>query len=154
MLERADTLGFTASEHYLWPACQWSRLDPTTPLQTVVTELAEMGVADQVLESITGHLSRRMLEHFSHIRLDAKRAALDALDEWRTQDRVAASANEREADKAERDHAAPDGPTSQSTSQCGWHDLAERAKLLIPLVRRDGRVVEGARLEIDSVGAH
>ena len=47
---------------------------------TVITELAEMGVADHVLESITGHLSRRMLEHYSHIRIDAKRQALDALD--------------------------------------------------------------------------
>jgi hypothetical protein len=44
---------------------------------TVVTELA---VADHVLESITGHLSRRMLEHYSHIRIDAKCQALDALD--------------------------------------------------------------------------
>ena len=33
-----------------------------------------------MLESITGHLSRRMLEHYSHIRIDAKRQALDALD--------------------------------------------------------------------------
>src|SRR5205809_5787574 len=47
---------------------------------TIITELAEMGVADHVLESITGHLSRRMLEHYSHIRIDAKRQALDALD--------------------------------------------------------------------------
>ena len=47
---------------------------------TVITELAEMGVADHVLESISGHLSRRMLEHYSHIRIDAKRQALDALD--------------------------------------------------------------------------
>ena len=50
---------------------------------TVITELAEMGVADHVLESISGHLSRRMLEHYSHIRLDAKRQALDALDNLR-----------------------------------------------------------------------
>ena len=48
---------------------------------TVITELAEMGVADHVLESISGHLSRRMLEHYSHIRIDAKRQALDALDD-------------------------------------------------------------------------
>ena len=47
---------------------------------TIITELAEMGVADHVLESISGHLSRRMLEHYSHIRIDAKRQALDALD--------------------------------------------------------------------------
>jgi hypothetical protein len=46
----------------------------------VITELAELGVADHVLESISGHLSRRMLEHYSHIRIDAKRQALDALD--------------------------------------------------------------------------
>ena len=39
-----------------------------------------MGVADHVIESISGHLSRRMLEHYSHIRIDAKRQALDALD--------------------------------------------------------------------------
>src|SRR5436309_8880902 len=47
---------------------------------TIITELAEMGVADHVLESISGHLSRRMLEHYSHIRIDAKRQALDALE--------------------------------------------------------------------------
>jgi intergrase/recombinase len=50
---------------------------------TVITGLAEMGVADHVLESISGHLSRRMLEHYSHIRIDAKRQALDALDTLR-----------------------------------------------------------------------
>ena len=43
---------------------------------TVITELAEMGVADYVLESISGHLSRRMLEHYSHIRIDAKLATV------------------------------------------------------------------------------
>jgi hypothetical protein len=42
-----------------------------------------MGVADHVLESIGGHLSRRVLEHDSHIRIDAKRQALDALDAQR-----------------------------------------------------------------------
>jgi hypothetical protein len=46
----------------------------------VITELAEMGVADHVLESISGHLSRRMLEHYAHIRIEAKRQALDGLD--------------------------------------------------------------------------
>jgi hypothetical protein len=45
--------------------------------------LSLVRVADHVLESITGHLSRRMLEHYSHIRIDAKRQALDALDAQR-----------------------------------------------------------------------
>ena len=46
---------------------------------TIITELAEMGVLDHMIESISGHLSRRMLEHYSHIRLEAKRKALDDL---------------------------------------------------------------------------
>jgi mannose-6-phosphate isomerase-like protein (cupin superfamily) len=46
---------------------------------TVVTRLLEAGEPDHVVESITGHLSRRMLEHYSHIRLNAKKAALDRL---------------------------------------------------------------------------
>jgi hypothetical protein len=29
--------------------------------------------------SIAGHLSRKMLEHYSHIRMAAKRTALDAI---------------------------------------------------------------------------
>ena len=100
--------GHTEPDHYLWPACQWGQYDPTQPMvkwdtawralraaaglprfrfhdlrHTVITELAELAVADHVLESISGHLSRRMLEHYSHIRIDAKRQALDALDESR-----------------------------------------------------------------------
>jgi hypothetical protein len=39
------------------------------------------GEPDHVVESITGHLSRRMLEHYSHIRLNGKRAALDRLEQ-------------------------------------------------------------------------
>ena len=34
-----------------------------------------------LVESITGHLSRRMRDHYSHILLNAKKAALDRLDE-------------------------------------------------------------------------
>ena len=47
---------------------------------TIITELAEAGVPDHVMESISGHLSRRMLEHYSHVRIEAKKEALDALD--------------------------------------------------------------------------
>jgi integrase len=44
-----------------------------------ITELAEGGHADQTIMAIAGHLSRRMLEHYSHIRLEAKRKALESL---------------------------------------------------------------------------
>ena len=56
-------------------------------MRTVITELAEMGVADHVLESISGHVSRKMLAHYLRIRLDAERKALDALDERHEQER-------------------------------------------------------------------
>jgi integrase len=104
MIERADELGHVDPEHYLWCASQHHRLDPTKPAEkwdtawralrdaadlprlrfhdlrhTVVTRLLEAGEPDHVVESITGHLSRRMLEHYSHIRLAAKRTALDRL---------------------------------------------------------------------------
>src|SRR5204862_5899214 len=45
-----------------------------------ITKLAEAGVPEQTLMSIAGHVSKSMLEHYSHIRLAAKRAAVDALD--------------------------------------------------------------------------
>jgi integrase len=45
-----------------------------------ITKLAEAGVPAQTLMAIAGHVSKAMLEHYSHIRLAAKRAAVDALD--------------------------------------------------------------------------
>jgi integrase len=46
---------------------------------TCVTKLAEGQASEQTLMAIAGHVSRKMLEHYSHIRLEAKRAALDAI---------------------------------------------------------------------------
>jgi integrase len=104
MIDRADEFGHKDPEHYLWCANQHHKFDPTQPgrkwdsawhalrdaaglrglrfhdlRHTVVTRLLEAGEPDHVVESITGHLSRRMLEHYSHIRLSAKKAALDRL---------------------------------------------------------------------------
>jgi hypothetical protein len=44
-----------------------------------IAELAESGASDQTIMSIAGHVSRKMLERYSHIRMDAKRKALEAL---------------------------------------------------------------------------
>jgi integrase len=44
-----------------------------------VTELAESLTSDQTIMAIAGHVSPRMFAHYSHVRLDAKRQALDAL---------------------------------------------------------------------------
>jgi hypothetical protein len=44
-----------------------------------ITKLGESQASDQTIMSIAGHLSRKMLEHYSHIRMQAKRTALDAI---------------------------------------------------------------------------
>lgn len=46
---------------------------------TLITELAESGAGDEVIMSIAGHVSKSMLKHYSHIRMEAKRKALDAV---------------------------------------------------------------------------
>ena len=98
MLKRADMLGHSDPSHYLW----WP--EPPSPARsheageqmghvvacamrpayqacdsmisdTRATRLLDAGERDHVVESIT----RRMLEHYSHIRLKAKKAALDPI---------------------------------------------------------------------------
>ena len=44
-----------------------------------ITELAESGASEQTIKAIAGHVSQRMLDRYSHIRLEAKRAALQGL---------------------------------------------------------------------------
>ena len=44
-----------------------------------ITELAESQASDQTIMSIAGHVSQRMLSHYSHVRMEAKRQALDSL---------------------------------------------------------------------------
>jgi len=44
-----------------------------------ITELSEGQASDQTIMSIAGHISPRMLRLYSHVRMQAKRTALDAL---------------------------------------------------------------------------
>jgi integrase len=46
---------------------------------TLITELAESGAGDQTIMDIAGHVSRQMLSRYSHIRMEAKRRALEAV---------------------------------------------------------------------------
>ena len=46
---------------------------------TVATKLAEAGTPESTMLSLLGHMSRAMLEHYSHVRLAAKRVAVEAL---------------------------------------------------------------------------
>lgn len=45
-----------------------------------ITELAERGASDATLMALAGHMSRAMMEHYSHARMAAKRAAVEGLE--------------------------------------------------------------------------
>jgi len=102
--ERARMLGPVQPEHFVFPACENGNIDPTHPQKSwrtawrkltrtaglpglrfhdlrhhAITELAESQGNEEIIRSIAGHVSPRMLHHYSHIRLDAKRRALEAL---------------------------------------------------------------------------
>ncbi len=90
-------------DHYIFPWCESRHVDPTGPTKgwrtawrnalkragvrcrfhdlrvTCITKLAEGQASDMTIMSIAGHVSRRMLEHYSRIRTEAKRRTLDAL---------------------------------------------------------------------------
>lgn len=46
---------------------------------TFVTDHAESGAGDQTIMDMARHVSRDMLKHYSHIRMEAKRTAVAAL---------------------------------------------------------------------------
>jgi integrase len=46
-----------------------------------ISELAQRQTPDATIQAISGHLSRKMLEHYSHVRLEAKRRAVESLDQ-------------------------------------------------------------------------
>jgi integrase len=91
-------------DHYIFPFCEHNHIDPTRPTKgwrtawenslkrsgvkcrfhdlrhTCISRLAEGQASDQTIMSIAGHVSRKMLERYSHIRIEAKRRALDGLN--------------------------------------------------------------------------
>jgi hypothetical protein len=79
-----------------------------------------MGLSDMTIMGIAGHVSRDMLEHYSHIRLDAKRQALEGLDAP-----IVAVAQQSEATRP-----SIEGVMSQSTSQTGILGRERLGKLL------------------------
>ena len=90
---------------YLFPFGRANHLDPTRPMtsiktawgnarkragvegrmhdsrHTLITELSESGAGDQTIMDIAGHVSRQMLKHYRHIRMQAKRDALQVIGE-------------------------------------------------------------------------
>ena len=46
---------------------------------TLITDLAESGAGDETIRDIAGHVSKQLLKHYSHIRMEAKRTALESI---------------------------------------------------------------------------
>lgn len=44
---------------------------------TFITELAESGAGDQTIMDLAGHVSPQMVKHYSHIRMETKRDAVE-----------------------------------------------------------------------------
>ena len=57
------------------PRLRFHDLRPQT-----ITDMAEAGASDTTLMADAGHPSRRLLEHYSHVRMAAKRSALEKLE--------------------------------------------------------------------------
>ncbi|MGH9533530.1 MAG: tyrosine-type recombinase/integrase [Terriglobales bacterium] len=101
---RCASPGPVLPSHFVFPACENGRVDPAKPQRSwrtawrkltraaglpelrfhdlrhqAITELAESQANEEIIRSIAGHVSPRMLHHYSHIRLEAKRLALGAL---------------------------------------------------------------------------
>jgi integrase len=56
------------------------------PRHTFITRLAENpSVSEETVRSLAGHVSRRMLERYSHIRTRAKEEAIRALEQTEIQ---------------------------------------------------------------------
>ena len=98
-----EKFGETRAKWYVFPFGKPSPSDPTRPVttlktawnnvrtsaqvkgrwhdnrHTLITDLAESGAGDQTIMDIAGHVSKQMLKHYSHIRMEAKRRALEAI---------------------------------------------------------------------------
>ena len=104
MYRRAKVVRDPKPEHCVFPACENGKIDPAKPQRSwrtawrsltkaaglsglrfhdlrhhAITELAESQASDQTTMAIAGHVSAKMLAHYSHVRLEAKRQALQAL---------------------------------------------------------------------------
>jgi hypothetical protein len=107
-------------------------------------------------DSASRRLATRDVRHFAAvIRIDAKRQALDGLDTLRRASDTA-NGNGKPANDAEIETIVEvaDDLTSQSRHSLLLQGSPPSGKLLIPLERRDVRVVEGARLESEFSERH
>jgi hypothetical protein len=69
-----------------------------------ITELSKSGAGDKTIMEIAGHVSRQMLSRYSHIRMQAKREALEELARRRAAEN--ATRKQSDAQAQAQQHAA------------------------------------------------
>ena len=72
---------------------------------TLITELAESGAGDETIMEIAGHVSRQMLSRYSHIRMQAKREALEEVGRRRAAEGAARKQSHAQAHTTARCHS-------------------------------------------------
>jgi integrase len=103
MMQAGEMLGGGDPEHFIFCACENKQFDFTRPQKSLrtawrkltaaaglkgfrlhdlrhqaITQFAESGAPDSVIP-IAGHLSKKMQDHYTHVRLKAKEKAVTAL---------------------------------------------------------------------------
>jgi integrase len=128
-------------EWYLFPFGKSKHLDPTRPVttlktawkyvkqranvrgrlhdsrHTLITELAEGGVGDQTIMDIAGHVSKQMLKHYSHIRMKAKREALESVVKPTSPSNSEAMIEQQECDPLRVNEQKVEGESLQKSLQ-------------------------------------
>ncbi|MGH9665088.1 MAG: tyrosine-type recombinase/integrase [Bryobacteraceae bacterium] len=134
--ERAEAFGSTAPEQCVFPACENKQVDPCTPQKSwrsawrrltkaagfpgfrfhdlrhqAITEMAEVGASDATIMAVAGHVDRAMMEHYSHVRMAAKRDVLQKLESGLMEIPMAEDVATKTPGRSEK------GVASQSASQ-------------------------------------
>lgn len=87
-LADGEITGFDPTKHQKSWRSAWRTLTKKAGLPSfrfhdlrhcAITQFAESGTSDSTIMAIAGHVSRRMRERYSHVRMEAKRKALEAL---------------------------------------------------------------------------
>jgi integrase len=128
-----EKFGDHCAEWYVFPFGKPSPSDPTRPVttlktawnnvrtnaqvkgrwhdnrHTLITDLAESGAGDQTIMDIAGHVSKQMLKHYSHIRMEAKRHALEAIVTQRPATVESDHGEQAEGSPQKSPHGLPDG---------------------------------------------
>ena len=114
-------------------------------MHTLITELAEGGASDQTIMDIAGHVSRQMLKHYSHIRMKAKREALEAVCKKQEE-----SANGKRPDQTK---AAQDcSPQRTDAQKVEGESLQKSLQAGVPEASTDRRVARKPLKRIGSSG--